>query len=154
MHGTSLYESQIGGISYEHSHTLCVPVSCDYCDFIDHDVNTCPLLGRPHRIEELATFNREICLQNLLQTDLRLRSPAPKARSYDDFDVRNEPSIPLGNDCYDDKHSDDLQISSDPSSPFASSLETSTSLDTSKDCLLYTSPSPRDGLLSRMPSSA
>ena len=25
---------------------------------------------------------------------------------------------------------------------------------TAKDCLLYTSPSPRDGLLSRMPSSA
>ena len=25
---------------------------------------------------------------------------------------------------------------------------------TYKDCLLYTSPSPRDGLLSRMPSSA
>ena len=28
------------------------------------------------------------------------------------------------------------------------------SLMLSKDCLLYTSPSPRDGLLSRMPSSA
>ena len=27
-------------------------------------------------------------------------------------------------------------------------------LDNSMDCLLYTSPSPRDGLLSRMPSSA
>ena len=27
-------------------------------------------------------------------------------------------------------------------------------LKTVKDCLLYTSPSPRDGLLSRMPSSA
>ena len=27
-------------------------------------------------------------------------------------------------------------------------------LDQVKDCLLYTSPSPRDGLLSRMPSSA
>ena len=26
--------------------------------------------------------------------------------------------------------------------------------DPSRDCLLYTSPSPRDGLLSRMPSSA
>ena len=26
--------------------------------------------------------------------------------------------------------------------------------DWSRDCLLYTSPSPRDGLLSRMPSSA
>ena len=30
----------------------------------------------------------------------------------------------------------------------------STSFDRLKDCLLYTSPSPRDGLLSRMPSSA
>ena len=29
-----------------------------------------------------------------------------------------------------------------------------TDTDTSGDCLLYTSPSPRDGLLSRMPSSA
>ena len=27
-------------------------------------------------------------------------------------------------------------------------------IDTNGDCLLYTSPSPRDGLLSRMPSSA
>ena len=27
-------------------------------------------------------------------------------------------------------------------------------LNESDDCLLYTSPSPRDGLLSRMPSSA
>ena len=29
-----------------------------------------------------------------------------------------------------------------------------TSADWDKNCLLYTSPSPRDGLLSRMPSSA
>ena len=28
------------------------------------------------------------------------------------------------------------------------------SLDLAQSCLLYTSPSPRDGLLSRMPSSA
>ena len=27
-------------------------------------------------------------------------------------------------------------------------------LDQARNCLLYTSPSPRDGLLSRMPSSA
>ena len=27
-------------------------------------------------------------------------------------------------------------------------------VESPKDCLLYTSPSPRDGLLSRMPSSA
>ena len=30
----------------------------------------------------------------------------------------------------------------------------STNLKYLKDCLLYTSPSPRDGILSRMPSSA
>ena len=30
----------------------------------------------------------------------------------------------------------------------------SAALSIFKDCLLYTSPSPRDGLLSRMPSSA
>eukprot|EP01016_Furgasonia_blochmanni_P040398 TRINITY_DN5154_c0_g1_i6.p1 TRINITY_DN5154_c0_g1~~TRINITY_DN5154_c0_g1_i6.p1 ORF type:complete len:130 (-),score=25.67 TRINITY_DN5154_c0_g1_i6:38-427(-) len=33
-------------------------------------------------------------------------------------------------------------------------LATLHSIKKSKDCLLYTSPSPRDGLLSRMPSSA
>ena len=32
--------------------------------------------------------------------------------------------------------------------------ETKVCINTSKTCLLYTSPSPRDGLLSRMPSSA
>ena len=37
-----------------------------------------------------------------------------------------------------------------------SSLQLSSALSSeqAKDCLLYTSPSPRDGLLSRMPSSA
>ena len=38
---------------------------------------------------------------------------------------------------------------------FASRLDpTLEELDDIKTCLLYTSPSPRDGLLSRMPSSA
>ena len=32
--------------------------------------------------------------------------------------------------------------------------ESAEDFDRTKDCLLYTSPSPRDGLLSRMPSSA
>ena len=36
-----------------------------------------------------------------------------------------------------------------PKAPSRNFLETNP-----KDCLLYTSPSPRDGLLSRMPSSA
>ena len=33
-------------------------------------------------------------------------------------------------------------------------IDKSSFLDLIRDCLLYTSPSPRDGLLSRMPSSA
>ena len=33
-------------------------------------------------------------------------------------------------------------------------LEDEFNIEAGKDCLLYTSPSPRDGLLSRMPSSA
>ena len=33
-------------------------------------------------------------------------------------------------------------------------LSRTTILESSNSCLLYTSPSPRDGLLSRMPSSA
>ena len=39
----------------------------------------------------------------------------------------------------------------DGSGTFAGTL---VNKDTTNDCLLYTSPSPRDGLLSRMPSSA
>ena len=33
-------------------------------------------------------------------------------------------------------------------------IEGGEAIENSIDCLLYTSPSPRDGLLSRMPSSA
>ena len=33
-------------------------------------------------------------------------------------------------------------------------LDNKNALPQTKNCLLYTSPSPRDGLLSRMPSSA
>ena len=38
--------------------------------------------------------------------------------------------------------------------PAASAEEASETAQAHKACLLYTSPSPRDGLLSRMPSSA
>ena len=38
--------------------------------------------------------------------------------------------------------------------PVAGALVTSTMVTAIRNCLLYTSPSPRDGLLSRMPSSA
>ena len=38
--------------------------------------------------------------------------------------------------------------------PFAAMAPFRDAIDLFHDCLLYTSPSPRDGLLSRMPSSA
>jgi len=60
MYVTSLDESQFGDISYEHDDTPCVPISCDYCDSLDHDVDSCPQLGRPHRLDALVTFNREL----------------------------------------------------------------------------------------------
>ena len=45
-------------------------------------------------------------------------------------------------------------FSSDPSDPLLGQVWYNTTSTTLKGCLLYTSPSPRDGLLSRMPSSA
>ena len=94
MHATHLDKSMFEGLSYAHSHARCVFISCDYCDSFDHVVDICPLLGRPHRLEALAAFNREIYLQSLLKTDLSLGSPTPETRSCDDFDVRSEASIP------------------------------------------------------------
>ena len=52
-------------------------------------------------------------------------------------------------------HSKEVNIVIDPKSAlFVSGSELDFSDDLQKGCLLYTSPSPRDGLLSRMPSSA
>jgi len=87
MHATTIDESQIRGISYEHSHAPCTPISCDYCDYFDHDVNTSPLLSRPHRLEALVAFNREIHLLSLLKNDLSLGSSTPEVRSCEDFVV-------------------------------------------------------------------
>ena len=81
MHAISLDKSQFGGISYCHSHTPCAPISCDSFDSFGHDVDTCPLLSRPHRLDALAAFNRDIYLQSLLEKNLR---------SCEDFDIRNE----------------------------------------------------------------
>ena len=41
-----------------------------------------------------------------------------------------------------------------PASPAAIRIFRDTDVDSAKACLLYTSPSPRDGTSSRMPSSA
>jgi len=97
-------------LSYEHSCTPCAPILYDYYDSYDHDVDTSSLLSRAHRLEALASFNREIYLQNLLKTDLSLDSSTPKASSCDDFDVRSEALIPLGHDFYDDTHSKTLRF--------------------------------------------
>ena len=48
--------------------------------------------------------------------------------------------IPLSHDCYDDTHCNDLKVLSDCSSPFASLLDTSTSLDTFEDVPIFPNP--------------
>ena len=47
-----------------------------------------------------------------------------------------------------------LEGAEDITNIFYRSAEVYGEFDSSRHCLLYTSPSPRDGLLSRMPSSA
>jgi len=119
MHIIPLDESQFGAISYRHPHTPYAPPSCDYCDFFDHDVDSRLLLGRPHRLEALAAFNRKLYLHNLLKTNLSLSSHTSEVRSCEDFDVRSEAPIPLRYDFHDDTYCDDLEEVSDPSSPIA-----------------------------------
>ena len=131
MHVTPLDESQFVSISYEYSHTTYVPVSCDYYDSFDYNVDTCPLLGRSKRLEALTVFNRELYLHSLLNTNFTLASSTPEAMSCDDFDVRSKAPIPLGNDFCDDAHGDQLEEANDFSSPLAVApfLEFSTAID-------------------------
>ena len=49
---------------------------------------------------------------------------------------------------------DDFKASPDQNSPNAALTYAAIKMEYHYGCLLYTSPSPRDGLLSRMPSSA
>ena len=108
-HARPLDKSQFRRICYEHFHTPCGHVSCDYCDSFDHDVNTCPLLGRPHRLEALATLNRELYLHSSLQTNLSLGSFTSGVRSSEDFDVRSETLLHLGHDFHYNTHYGDLE---------------------------------------------
>jgi len=70
MYVTASDENQFAGISYEHSYTSRVLISYDYCGLFEHDLDSCPLLDRPHRLEALAAFNRELYLHNLLKINL------------------------------------------------------------------------------------
>ena len=65
-----------------------------------------------------------------------------------------ESSKPPKGDSHDELNSD-LKSGNESYEPTDFEMESSKPLsDASSSCLLYTSPSPRDGLLSRMPSSA
>ena len=59
----------------------------------------------------------------------------------------------IGDDDEDNDEDDLMDMSDTPKTPRITTPSTSTTTP-NKPCLLYTSPSPRDGLLSRMPSSA
>ena len=57
-------------------------------------------------------------------------------------------------DMHDHTTEEQARKNRDSSNGKSFSVEDTTTSDDANDCLLYTSPSPRDGLLSRMPSSA
>jgi len=128
MHVTPLDESQLEGVSYEHFYTPCVPISCDCYNSFDHNADSCPLLGRPHRLEALAALNRELYLYDLFNINLSLGSPTHVVGSCGDFDVRSEAPITLAHNFHDDTHCHDLEEASDLLFPFTvtPSLELST----------------------------
>ena len=109
IHATPLDKSQFRGVSYEHPHTTCALVSCDYCHSFDYHVDSYPLLGRPCRLEALIAFNRELHLLNSLKSDPGYGYPILEVRSYEDLDVRSETPLPLEHDFYVDTHLDDLE---------------------------------------------
>ena len=78
---------------------------------------TCPLIARPHRLEALVAFNRELYLHSLLKTDLSLGPPILEVRSCEAFGGKSEALISLGHDFHNDTRCDDLEEASDPSSP-------------------------------------
>jgi len=88
--------------------------SYDYCYSFDHDVNSFPLFGRLHRLEILASFNRELHSRNLIKTNLSLGSPTPKVRICEDFDIRSVTSLPLGHKFHVDKDLANHEQVSDP----------------------------------------
>ena len=80
-------------------------------------------------------------------------APPPRA------DAGNDPSEPLRHrfeaEGVDVWLARDTGVSTEPLEAVARNLERrEATVERSNVCLLYTSPSPRDGLLSRMPSSA
>ena len=80
---------------------------------------------------------RRACLEKLFSSAMRAGSdPTDFMAKMDDLRLR---LADMGEEILDDTYADLLLIS------FPKEFEF---------CLLYTSPSPRDGLLSRMPSSA
>jgi len=133
---TFRWESIGAYIFWAPSYAMCFYFIWLMCSF-DHEVDTCPLLARPHWLKALVALNRELYFRSLLKTDLCLRSSSPKARSCDDSNIRREAPIPLRYGFHDDTHSHDLEEVSDPSSPLAvaPSLEFSTISDHPKGSL-------------------
>jgi len=81
------------------------------------------------------------------------------ATSVPKYEVRWDPSVPSLHDTIFNKHVNALSDSLARVFPYKSRFEWKSKLvnaknGTSKYCLLYTSPSPRDRTRSRMPSSA
>ena len=80
---------------------------------------------------------------------------AASSSSEDDSIIsRNDGSVIFSDDIKSVKNKDKLEVVISRNSTLSISDNQGKIVEQYKICLLYTSPSPRDGLLSRMPSSA
>ena len=73
------------------------------------------------------------------------------------FDVPDPKTLHIDGDWlfhFDENYPDEMDIYQYPLADFCCEVYDTCTIEQFNDCLLYTSPSPRDGLLSRMPSSA
>ena len=130
-----------------------VTVDTDKETLVVHDGSTAG--GHPVAAEDMANVSSASIvgrlgtgsiLQAKLEADIidgtKLADDAVDSEHYVDASIDHQH---LANDCIDGDNIQDDVINSEHIAAGAVDLE---------HCLLYTSPSPRDGLLSRMPSSA
>ena len=165
-HVTPLDKGQFGGISFEHSHTSLVPISCDYCYYSNDNAKSYPhVMSIDSKIGQIQQELKscEGSMDNMTRTlidqflelvkghvksnmpvphdtDLRVGPTTPKGFLLGDFEYSYHLSSKSGVDtplC-------DFEVMNDISSPsfaYASPLETSTSLDTFDDVLIIPNPS-------------
>ena len=99
-------------------------------------------------VVDASTFNEAVALDNALRSEQVVNVPTEIGR-------RTVDQTGSGRNLFSEMFNTSAQASENvPKSKFNLGLDIEEMAARTGTCLLYTSPSPRDGLLSRMPSSA